>query len=299
MADPQSFKVASAQYGIDFLDNWRHYRRKLTGLVEEAVDHGSQFLVFPEYAALELASLFPQEVYSSLSGQLAALQDCLSDFIDLHRHLAERHQIYILAGSFPVHIETGYRNRAYFFAPDGALNFQEKLYMTRFEREQWGIGGGDAIKVFTTPFGHIGVNICYDSEFPLIARTQVEAGAQVILVPSCTDGLAGYNRVRIGCRARALENQCYVVQSPTVGQAEWSEAVDINVGAAAIYTPVDYGFPSDGILVAGNLDARQWVYGQVESARVRAVRETGQVFNHQDWSRQFQVAAGGAEIVSL
>jgi predicted amidohydrolase len=299
VADPEAFKIASAQYGIDFLDDWGHYRRKLTGLVKEAVDQGARLLVFPEYAALELASLFPQAVYSSLARQLAAIQDCLTDFIDLHRQLAGRHQIYILAGSFPVHTGAGYRNRACFFAPDGTLDFQEKLYMTRFEKEQWGIGGGDVIKVFATRFGHIGVNICYDSEFPLIARTQVEAGAQLILVPSCTDGLAGYQRVRIGCRARALENQCYVVQSPTVGQAEWSEAVDINVGAAAVYTPVDYGFPSDGILVAGHLDARQWVYGLVEPARVRAVRETGQVFNYRDWPGQFQVAAGGAEVVAL
>lgn len=110
--------------------------------------------------------------------------------------------------------EGGYRNRAFLFRPDGSSDHQDKLQMTRFENERWGIGAGDTIKTFDTAFGRIGIDICYDSEFPLIARRQVEQGADVILVPSCTDTLAGYWRVRIGCQARALENQCYVVQSP-------------------------------------------------------------------------------------
>ena len=80
--------------------------------------------------------------------------------------------------------------------------------MTRFENEQWLISAGDEIRVFDTDFGKIAINICYDSEFPLIARQQVEAGADLILVPSCTDTQAGFHRVRLGCQARALENQC-------------------------------------------------------------------------------------------
>ena len=125
---------------------------------------------------------------------------------------------------------------------------------------------------------------------PLIARRQVEMGADLILVPSCTDTLAGYWRVRIGSQARALENQCYVVQSSTVGAAPWSPAVDVNVGAAAIYTPVDRGFPDDGVLAAGTLDAAQWVYGDVDLAAIANVRRNGQVFNYRDWPAHLRVA---------
>jgi predicted amidohydrolase len=89
----------------------------------------------------------------------------------------------------------------------------------------------------------------------MLARKQVEAGANLILVPSCTHTLAGYHRVKIGCQARALENQCYVVQSPIVGIASWSEAVDVSIVAAAIYTPVDREFPDNGILAIGELNA--------------------------------------------
>ena len=83
----------------------------------------------------------------------------------------------------------------------------------------------------------IGMNICYDSEFPLLARAMAEAGAELLLVPSCTERVSGYHRVRTGARARALENQIAAMVSPTVGDALWSPAVDRNTGAAGIYVP--------------------------------------------------------------
>ena len=108
----------------------------------------------------------------------------------------------------------------------------------------------------------------------------------LILVPSCTDTIAGFHRVKIGCQARALENQCYVVQASLVGDAEWSEAVDVNVGAAAIYTPVDRGFPDNGILSVGTFNAVQWVIGEISPNACKTVREQGQNFNYRDWSLQ-------------
>src|SRR5699024_6182400 len=102
--------------------------------------------------------------------------------------LASNHRIHIIAGTFPVRqVDNSYRNRSYCFHPDGRLEYQDKLQMTRFETEQWRIEAGDTITLFETPFGKVGVSVCYDSEFPLIARRQVEEGADLILVPSCTD----------------------------------------------------------------------------------------------------------------
>ncbi|RFA24815.1 amidohydrolase [Alkalilimnicola ehrlichii] len=280
--------VASAQYPVDFLGDWQQFENKLSAWVSEAADNGAELLIFPEYGSMELASLFASDIYSSLQGQLNALQELLTPYIQLHQRLAQKHALYILASSFPVRVETNeFRNRAYLLAPDASVQFQEKLHMTRFENEQWGISAGTRIKVIDTHFGRIGINICYDSEFPLIARTQVEAGAELILVPSCTDTLAGYHRVRIGSQARALENQCHVVQSCLVGEAPWSQAVDINVGASAIYTPVDSGFPGNGVLACGDYNAPSWVYGRVELKRARGVRANGQVFNFRDWPRQY------------
>ncbi|MBP1151044.1 MULTISPECIES: carbon-nitrogen hydrolase family protein [unclassified Methylocaldum] len=285
----QAFLLAAAQYNIGFLKSWDDYSAKIARWVADAADNGAKMLLFPEYFSMELASLFPEEVYKSLSKQLSEMQTLLPDFVMLFSDMAEQHGVHIVAGSFPVRMEDGsYRNRSFLFRPDGTTDHQDKLQMTRFENEHWLITGGEEIKTLDTEFGRIGINICYDSEFPMIARKQVEAGADLILVPSCTDTLAGYHRVRIGCQARALENQCYIVQSPTVGQAPWSEAVDVNIGAAAVYTPVDYGYPDNGILAIGELNQAQWVYAEIDLASIAHIRQTGQVFNYRDWPGQFR-----------
>ncbi len=281
-------KIASAQYDISFLETWTAFEEKIRCWVKQAADNKADILLFPEYACMELASLFPKVVYSSLSAQLTALQTLLPDYLQLFQTLAGEHRVYIQAGTFPVlHANGEFRNHAYFFSPQGNVDFQEKLTMTRFENEHWFISRGLEIKVFDTAFGKVAINICYDSEFPHYARQQVELGAKLILVPSCTDTLAGYNRVRIGSQARALENQCYVAQASLVGTAEWSEAVDVNCGAAAIYTPADRGFPDNGILAIGELNQTQWVYADLDFAAIDRVKFEGQVFNFKDWPKQF------------
>jgi len=282
-----SIKIATAQYDISFLDNWPAYQQKIERWVADATTKEAKILLFPEYFSMELASLFGQAVYSSLSRQLAAMQSLHDDFISLFKSLAQKHQCIIQAGTFPVLIDSGiYQNRAYLFMPDGGIDYQDKLMMTRFEKEQWLIKSGKELKCFDTEYGKMAINICYDSEFPLLARKQVEAGCVLILVPSCTDTVAGYHRVKIGCQARALENQCYVVQASLVGDAAWSEAVDVNVGAAAIYTPVDRGFPDNGILSEGTFNAVQWVIADISPNNCATVREQGQNFNYRDWPLQ-------------
>lgn len=285
------FKVASAQYDISFLEKWPNFQEKIERWVDDAARQGAEILLFPEYASMELASLFGQNIYSSLSKQLEAMQSVLDDYLDLFHGMANKHGCCIQSGTFPVKMTDGtYRNRAFLFIPNRNVEYQDKLMMTRFENEQWFIHRGQELKCFDTDYGKIAINVCYDSEFPLLARKQVEAGANLILAPSCTDTLAGYHRVRIGCQARALENQCYVVQSPTVGNAPWSEAVDVNIGAAAIYTPVDRGFPDNGILAIGELNAVQWVIAEISLDEIQTVREQGQVFNYRDWPLQNSIS---------
>lgn len=280
----ERLRIAAAQYPLDRLDGWQAYADKLAAWVGEAAGQGAQMLVFPEYGALELAALLPEDERADVAATYGALQAHVPNFIALHRELAERHGIYILAASVPVWQADGrYRNRAHFIAPNGDYGHQDKLQLTRFERAQKLMQAGEEIAVFDTVFGPVGVCICYDSEFPLIARAQVEAGARLLLVPSCTDGMAGYQRVLIACRARALENQCVVVQSPTVGDAAWMPVVDENVGAAGVFGPPDKYFPEDGILARGTLNQPGWVYADVDLHRVDRVRTHGQVRNHTDW----------------
>lgn len=277
-------RIAAAQYPIERVADWDSYAARLSAWVGEAAARSAQLLVFPEYGALELAALTDAVEHGEVAQVYAAMQAHLPAFLELHHDLARRHGVYILAGSLPVQQADGrYRNRAHFFAPNGAHGHQDKLLLTRFELALNLMQPGEHIAVFDTAFGAIGVCICYDSEFPLIARAQVEAGARLLLVPSCTDGMAGYQRVLVACRARALENQCIVVQSPTVGDVPWMPVVDENVGAAGVFGPPDKYFPDDGILVCGNLNTPGWVYADVDLAWVEQVRTDGQVRNHADW----------------
>ena len=285
-------RVAVAQYDIGFFEQWSDYVDKITAWVAEAAGEGAKLLVFPEYGSMELASLLGKEIYSDLHQQLHGLQDLLGEWQGLQQQLARQFDVMVLSASYPVMHSSGvFRNRAYLYGPDGLLGYQDKLIMTRFENEQWFIHAGSEIKVIETDIGKVGINICYDSEFPLIARQQVEAGANIIIVASCTDTVAGFHRVRIGSQARALENQCYVLHSPTVGTAKWSEAVDMNHGLASVYTPVDYGFPDNGILVAAENQEPQWVYADLDLSLIERVRAEGQVTNYKDWGCQLGLSA--------
>lgn len=281
------FRIAAAQYPVSTPDHWREVEAQLSDWVARAADEGARLLVFPEYAAMSLAALFDASVREDLHRQVAAMQALRERYVEVHRQLARKHGVYLLAGSFPWTLDDGRSvNRAWLFTPEGLSDFQDKFVMTRFERERWHISGQADLKVFDTALGCIAVNICYDGEFPLLARAQAEAGAQLLLVPSCTDTLAGYHRVRVGCQARALENQCVVVQSPLVGEAPWSAAVDINIGAAGVFGPPDRGFPDDGVLALGAINQPQWLYAEVDLAAVTRVREDGQVFNFRHWPDQ-------------
>lgn len=280
------FTVAAAQYPVDAFASWAQYRSKLERWLEQAAVRGAELAVFPEYGAMELASLEPATM-GDLEGSLAFVASLGEQVQALHRELSARFGLHVLAASMPeLDADGRYRNRARLYAPNGKSGAQDKRIMTRFEREQWSVAPGHGSRIFETSLGKIGVLVCYEAEFPLLARAAVEAGAEVLLAPSCTDTLQGYWRVRVGAQARALENQCHVVQSPTVGEAPWSPAVDVNRGAAGIFAPPDGSFPDDGVIAAGELDSPGWVTAQIEPAAALLVREAGSVFNHRHWGEQ-------------
>lgn len=280
-------RVAAAAYPMDFLDSWVAYEQKLTRWVSEAASAGADLLVFPEYGAMELATLAGRDTALDLEASLHAVSERIPDVDDLHARLARAHGVHVLAASAPVFdAELGQRpvNRARFFAPDGSMGVQDKQIMTRFEREDWGVVGGGPLHLFDTALGKIGILICYDSEFPLLGRAMAEA--DLILVPSCTEALTGYSRVRIGAMARALENQCVTVMSSTVGSCDWSEAVDENTGMGGIFGPPDTGFPATGVIAEGRLNQPGWTYADVDLERIAHVRADGVVLNRRHWDDQ-------------
>ena len=295
-----TFTAAIAQYPVERLSSWDSYAAKLERWVSDAAGRGAKLAVFPEYGAMELAALDPATM-GDLAGSLVSVAALMPQVDRLHTELAARFDMHILASSGPFRrADDTFVNRARLFAPGGKIGVQDKLIMTRFEREQWGVAAGGPLRVFDTALGRIGVLICYDSEFPLLARAQIEASAQLLLVPSCTDSLHGYWRVRLAAQARAMEGQCYALQAPLVGEADWSPAIDINRGAAGIFAPPDGAFPDDGIVALGELDAGQWLYGEIDLARVGALQADGSVLNMRHWAEQSGVdSLPQVEVVDL
>ena len=281
-------RVASAAWPIDRHANWASYTAKLETWVAEAADHGARLLGLPEYGNMELASLLDPTVALDAAAQVEPLAALANDVANLHADLARRHRVHILAGSMVERDERGaIVNRARLFGPEGGMGIQDKLILTMWERTQWTIAPGAAqLRLFDLGFAKVGVIICYDSEFPGAAQALAAAGADILLVPSCTDSLAGYWRVRIGAMARALETQCFVVQSPTIGAAPWSAVVDVNVGAAGIFAPPDLGMPADGIVALGALDTPGWTYADLDLDALAELRRNGAVRGPAHWGEQ-------------
>ncbi|MEL7093231.1 MAG: carbon-nitrogen hydrolase family protein [Pseudomonadota bacterium] len=278
-------KIATAAYPLDVHSTWDSYAQKITAWVRDAAENGADLLVFPEYGALELATLAGLDVAADLERSLWAVAERMADADAdaLHADLAQAHNVHILAASGPaIHPDIPRPvNRARLFAPSGQMGIQDKQVMTRFEAEIWNVAPGGPLQLFDTTLGKIGVLICYDCEFPLLGRAL--ADADILLAPSATEALTGYSRVRIGAQARALENQCVVAMSSIVGPADWSPAVDISTGAGGIYGPPDTGFPEDGVLAQGALNTPGWTYADVDLATIAQVRTGGAVLNRRDW----------------
>src|SRR5690606_9562679 len=101
----------------------------------------------------------------------------------------KEYQMYIVGGTIPVKEKDDgpVYNRSYIFAPSGNVGMQGKLHMTRFEKEEWFVSASSRLNIFETKFGKVAIAICYDVEFPEIARAAAREGAHILVVPSCTD----------------------------------------------------------------------------------------------------------------
>lgn len=268
------------------------YAAKLDHWVAQAKTGGADLVLMPEYACVELGAAlagrdvpearYPRDVPDAAT-ELRAMVDAADGILAAMREAAMRHGLWLQPGTLPMREGSRIVNRAPLIAPDGRVAMQEKSRMTRFETEHWGVSSGVLPRVFETPWGRLGIAVCYDAEFPDHVRAQVEAGAWLILVPTCTDTHHGFNRVRLGAQARAMENQCFVAVAPTLGGFEGSVALDENHGAAAVYGPVDRGFAADGIVAEREYDMPGLLFATLDPARLEAVRAEGAVRNHRDW----------------
>jgi predicted amidohydrolase len=282
-------RLAACKYPFSTLETFADFAQKQQCLLQEAKDAGAEWAVLPEYLALELAGTLSPAARSDPASSLAALQPLWPAWQNLYASTSRSMGMWILAGTFLLADGQGrYRNRALLASPQGHLVYADKHHLTAFEQQLGLLAEGADLPVVRAGAACASVAVCYDSEFPLLVRAQREAGANLLLVPSCTDTAAGANRVRVGCSARALENRLAVVCATTSGDLPWSPFLDAHSGEAAVLVPMDTGLPQDGI-AAQTQGADRWALADIDLAALRQPSAGQQVNNDQDWRSQYRI----------
>lgn len=290
-------RVASLQYFIRPVRTFSDFADQVAGLVLTAADYRCQVVTFPEYFTSQLLTL--GDVHRPIELQIRDLPAFVPRYVELMTGLARKHDIYIVGGTIlTTGADDAIHNDCFVFGPSGDHAIQGKLHMTRFESEEWLVTPGKQLRVIETRFGRIGVAVCYDVEFPEVARAFAREGVHTLFVPSCTDDRQAFLRVRYCAHARAIENQIYVVQSSTVGSLPMVPAVSLNYGQAALLTPSDFPFARDGILAEGIPNQETMVIGELNLSTINESRTTGTVLPLNDSKRTVEVVAG-PQVVKL
>jgi len=274
----ESVRLATVQFQARAVKDFAAFIKQVEYFVDVASDYRSDFVTFPELFSLPLLSfekksLTPMEAIDRLTEHRQPLVDALSE-------MALRYNINIIGGSHPTLTDDGdIHNVAYVCLRDGSVHAQEKIHPTPNEAYWWKIKGGDSVDVIQTDCGPIGVLICYDSEFPELARRLVDEGARILFVPFCTDSRQGYMRVRYCSQARAIENQCFVVMSGNVGNLPGVDNMDIQYAQSCILTPCDFPFARDGIAAEASENVETLTIADVNLADLTWARAEGTVRN--------------------
>jgi predicted amidohydrolase len=198
-------------------------------------------------------------------------------YCDMFTEMAKKTGLHIIGGSHPVRSTSGIRNVAHLFTPTGAVYTQDKLHVTPNERREYGIEPGDGLRIFDTPYGRIGILVCYDVEFPELPRLLTLAGVEVLFVPFSTDERKAYLRVSYTGHARAVENMIYVVLAGNVGNLPQVDNFLINYGHAVVCTPSDFMFPPDATAGKAEFNSETVVVCDLDLGALELAREIGSV----------------------
>ncbi len=275
-------RICVVQYMMKQISSFEEFAKQVEYYTDVASDAGSDFAVFPEIFTTQLMSFLDEKVPSKA---IQRLTEFTEDYIELFTELAVRYNVNIIGGSHVVEEEGQIYNIAYLFRRDGTIEKQYKLHITPNERKWWGISRGDQVKVFNTDCGKIAIQICYDIEFPELARIATDKGAKIIFTPFCTEDRQGYLRVRYCAQARAVENQIYTVIAGTVGNLPQTENMDIQYAQSAIFAPSDFEFARDGIVGECNPNIEMVIIGDVDLEILRRQRQSGTVNQLKDRRR--------------
>lgn len=189
-------------------------------LIEQAASQGAKLIVLPENF-----SQMPMTDQERVGNAESIGEGLVQNFLSTQ---ADKNDAWIVGGTIPVKSEE--RDKAY--ASSLVYNDQgeqvaryDKIHMfdvlieesNETYHESATTVAGEEIVVIDTPFGRMGLSVCYDLRFPELYRTMVDQGVELFVIPSSFTAFTGQSHWEPLIRARAIENQCYVIAAAQGG----------------------------------------------------------------------------------
>lgn len=244
--------------------------QKAEGFIREAAKNGAELVSLPEYfnymgeeaGKLDNAEYIP-------NGQTTGLLSSL----------AKEYRIYIHAGSI---IEKYSADKSYntslIVAPDGNIvGSYHKIHLFDIEingvssyMESNSIEGGDSAEIVELPFGKAGMAICYDLRFPELFRKYALDGCKILFLPAAFTQYTGMLHWEPLLRARAIENQCYVIAAGQIGSHLPGK---VCYGNSMVIDPW-------GTIVAKAPEKECIIYAELDEERVNSARESIPCLTH-------------------
>lgn len=269
-------RVGLVQWQMRLYEDLAALLQQVEFYVDAVSGYQADFLLFPEFFNAPLMAAFNHLPEAQAIREMA---DFTIPLRDAFINLAISYNVNIITGSMPIVREDSneLRNIAYLCRRDGSWDWYEKIHPTPSEVNAWGMTGGSRLQAFDTDAGRIGIMICYDAEFPELARLYADQGVQLLFVPFLTDTQNGYNRVRRCAQARAVENEVYVAVAGCVGNLPKVNNMDIQYGQSAIFTPSDFAFPYNAIKAQATANTETTIIADLDLDLLKELHERGSV----------------------
>lgn len=282
-AQKTTARIGCVQWQMREMQSVEDLLQQVEYFIDALSDYRCDVALFPEFFN---APLMGMETHNNSMEAVRFLARYTPGIRDAISRLAVSYNINVVAGSMPfVDEDEELYNVAYLCKRDGTVESQYKLHPTPHEKKDWSMQGGDSLHLFNTDFGRIGILICYDVEFPELARLLSEKEMQILLVPFWTDTKNGYLRVRRCAQARAIENECYVAIAGNIGNLPKVDSVDIQYGQTAVFSPSDFAFPHDAIMAETTPNTEMTLIVDVDLNKLQELQNEGSVRNYLDRRR--------------
>ena len=272
-------RLGLVQWQMRPLNNLDEFFDQAEFFIDAVSGYSSDFALFPE---LFIAPLMADYNHLSEADAIRELAKHAEPVKKKFQEFAISYNINIISGSMPYLDDGVLYNAGFLCKRDGTTEIYTKIHITPNEVFHWGITGGDTIQTFDTDCGKIGIVICYDVEFPELSRLMADEGMNILFVPFLTDTQNGYTRVKHCAQARAIENECYVAIAGCVGNLPKVNNMDIQYAQAAVFTPSDFAFPSNGVKAEATPNTEMTLIVDVDINLLKELHEHGSVKTMKD-----------------